>query len=55
MTWQNSAITITTLLPLVGGLAVLFVPRGQDRLVKGIGIAVTGGQLRPRLYAVPRA
>src|SRR4030095_4849660 len=42
MTWQNSAITITTLLPLVGGLAVLFVPRGQDRLVKGIGIAVTG-------------
>jgi NADH-quinone oxidoreductase subunit M len=42
MTWQNSAITITTLLPLVGAMAILFVPNGQDRLMKGIGIAVTG-------------
>ena len=42
MTWQNSAITITTLLPIVGALAILFVPKGQDRLVKGIGIAATG-------------
>ena len=42
MTWQNSAITITTLLPIVGALGVLLVPKGDDRLVKGIGIAVTG-------------
>ena len=42
MTWQNSAITITTLLPIVGALGVLLVPRGEDRLVKGIGIAITG-------------
>src|SRR5881296_1396925 len=42
MTWQNSAITITTLLPIVGALGVLLVPRGDDRLVKGIGIAITG-------------
>src|SRR5262249_23500098 len=45
MTWQNSAITITTLLPVVGAIAILFVPKGQDRLVKGLGIAVTGGCL----------
>src|SRR5213596_236567 len=42
MTWQNSAITITTLLPIVGALGVLLVPRGDDRLIKGIGIAITG-------------
>src|SRR5512132_1238207 len=42
MTWQNSAITITTLLPIVGALGVLLVPKGDDRLVKGIGLAVTG-------------
>src|SRR5438067_12331394 len=42
MTWQNSAITITTLLPIVGALGVLLAPRGEDRLLKGIGIAITG-------------
>jgi NADH-quinone oxidoreductase subunit M len=42
MTWQNSAITITTLLPIVGALGVLLAPRGDERLVKGIGIGVTG-------------
>src|SRR6266516_4104256 len=42
MTWQNSAITITTLLPIVGALGVLLVPMGDDRLVKGIGLGVTG-------------
>ena len=42
MTWQNSAITITTMLPVVGAIAILFLPKGQDRLVKGLGIAVTG-------------
>jgi NADH-quinone oxidoreductase subunit M len=42
MTWDNSAITITTLLPLVGALAILCVPRDRDRLVRGLGIFVTG-------------
>src|SRR5262245_33051036 len=42
MTWENSASTIPTLLPVVGAIAILFVPKGQDRLVKGLGIAVTG-------------
>ena len=41
MTWQNSAITITTLLPIVGALAILLVPRDRDRMIRGLGIAVT--------------
>jgi NADH-quinone oxidoreductase subunit M len=42
MTWENSAITITTLLPLVGALVIALVPKGQDRLIRGLGVAVTG-------------
>ena len=42
MTWDNSAISITTLLPLVGALAILCVPRDRDRLIRGLGIFVTG-------------
>jgi len=42
MTWDNSAITITTFLPIVGALVILLVPASQDRLVRGLGIAVTG-------------
>jgi NADH-quinone oxidoreductase subunit M len=42
MTWDNSAITITTLLPLAGALAILCVPRDRDRLIRGLGILVTG-------------
>jgi len=45
MTWENSAITITTLLPLVGALAILLVPKQHDRLIRGLGIAVTGAAL----------
>jgi NADH-quinone oxidoreductase subunit M len=45
MTWDNSAITITTFLPLVGGLAILLVPREKDRLIRGLGIVITGGAL----------
>jgi NADH-quinone oxidoreductase subunit M len=45
MTWDNSAITITTFLPLIGGLAILLVPRSRDRLVRGLGIVVTGAAL----------
>jgi len=42
MTWQNSAITITTLLPVVGALLILLVPKEKDRLIRGLGVAVTG-------------
>jgi NADH-quinone oxidoreductase subunit M len=45
MTWDNSAITITTFLPLVGGLAILLVPSSKDRLIRGLGIAITGAAL----------
>ena len=31
MTWQNSAITITTMLPIVGALGILLVPSEKDR------------------------
>ncbi|HSL09873.1 MAG TPA: NADH-quinone oxidoreductase subunit M [Actinomycetota bacterium] len=42
MTWENSAITITTFLPLVGALVIMFVPKDRDRLIRGLAIAVTG-------------
>jgi NADH-quinone oxidoreductase subunit M len=41
MTWENSAITITTFLPILGALVILLVPKERDRLVRGLGIAVT--------------
>ena len=42
MTWESSAITITTLLPLVGGLVIALMPAGKDRAIRGLGIVVTG-------------
>ena len=45
MTWENSAITITTLLPLAGALVILVVPKEHDRLIRGLGIVVTGAAL----------
>jgi NADH-quinone oxidoreductase subunit M len=45
MTWDNSAITITTWLPILGALVILLVPKERDRLVRGIAIAVTGAAL----------
>jgi len=45
MTWQNSAITITTLLPIVGALGVLLVPKEKDKLIRGLGVAITGACL----------
>ena len=41
MTWQNSAITITTLLPVVGALVIMLVPKEQDRLIRGLAIVVS--------------
>ena len=45
MTWQNSAITITTLLPILGALVIVLVPKEKDRLVRGLGIFFTGAAL----------
>jgi NADH-quinone oxidoreductase subunit M len=45
MTWENSAITITTLLPLAGAIVILLVPKERDRLIRGLAIAVTGAAL----------
>jgi NADH-quinone oxidoreductase subunit M len=42
MTWDNSAITITTLLPLVGALVIICVPSDRDRMIRGLAIFVTG-------------
>ena len=33
MTWESSAITITTLLPIAGALVILLVPKDRDRMV----------------------
>jgi len=43
--WQRSAITITTLLPIAGALVIIFVPKERDRLVRALGILVTGAAL----------
>ncbi len=45
MTWENSAITITTLLPLVGGVVIALMPRDKDRAIRGLGIVITGAAL----------
>jgi NADH-quinone oxidoreductase subunit M len=42
MTWESSAITITTLLPILGALVILLVPRDRERMVRGLGILFTG-------------
>jgi NADH-quinone oxidoreductase subunit M len=43
--WERSAITITTLLPIAGALVIIFVPKDRDRLVRALGILVTGAAL----------
>ena len=45
MTWENSAITIATFLPLAGALVITLVPRESDRAVRALGIVVTGAAL----------
>jgi NADH-quinone oxidoreductase subunit M len=43
--WENWAITIATFLPLVGALVISLVPKERDRLVRGLGILITGAAL----------
>jgi NADH-quinone oxidoreductase subunit M len=45
MTWENSAITIATLLPLAGALVVALLPKDSDRTARMLGILVTGAAL----------
>jgi NADH-quinone oxidoreductase subunit M len=45
MTWDNSAITIATFLPLLGALVIALVPREQERTVRALGIVFTGAAL----------
>ena len=45
MTWENSAITITTLLPLAGALLIVLMPSSKDRLIRALGIVITGAAL----------
>jgi NADH-quinone oxidoreductase subunit M len=45
MTWESSANTITTLLPIIGALVILLVPRDRERMVRGLGSLFTGAAL----------
>jgi NADH-quinone oxidoreductase subunit M len=45
MTWENSAVTIATFLPLVGALVIALVPRESDKTVRALGIVFTGAAL----------
>src|SRR4051794_19074014 len=45
MTWENSAITITTLLPVLGALVIVLMPSSKDRLIRALGIVFTGAAL----------
>jgi NADH-quinone oxidoreductase subunit M len=45
MTWENSAITIATFLPIAGALVIALVPREQDKVVRALGIVFTGAAL----------
>jgi len=39
--WQDWGITITVLLPIVGALVILLVPKEKDRMLRGLGVVVT--------------
>ncbi len=43
--WDESAITVTTLLPVAGALVIIMVPKEKDRLVRALGILFTGAAL----------
>jgi NADH-quinone oxidoreductase subunit M len=45
MTWENSAITIATLLPLAGALVIALVPRESEATIRALGIVFTGAAL----------
>ena len=45
MTWDNSAITIATLLPLAGALVITLVPRENEVTIRALGIVFSGAAL----------
>jgi NADH-quinone oxidoreductase subunit M len=45
MTWENSAITIATFLPLVGALVIALMPRDKEKATRALGIVFTGAAL----------
>ena len=45
MTWENSAITIATLLPIAGALVIALVPRDKEKAVRALGIVFTGAAM----------
>ena len=45
MTWENSAITIATFLPVVGALVIALVPSRNDKAVRALAIVFTGAAL----------
>jgi NADH-quinone oxidoreductase subunit M len=45
MTWDNSAITIATLLPVLGVFVIALVPARNDKAVRAIAIVATGAAL----------
>ncbi len=42
MTWDNSAITIATFLPIAGAMVIVLVPREKDTLIRWLGVLTTG-------------
>src|SRR4051812_4898733 len=42
MTWENSAITVATFLPLLGAVVIAFMPSRNDRAVRALAIVFTG-------------
>ena len=45
MTWENSAITIATFLPVLGALVIALVPSRNDKAVRALAIVFTGAAL----------
>jgi NADH-quinone oxidoreductase subunit M len=42
MTWQNSAISITTFMPILGAAVIVCMPKEKDRAIRGMAILFTG-------------
>ncbi|MEX0991087.1 MAG: NADH-quinone oxidoreductase subunit M [Actinomycetota bacterium] len=53
MTWENSAITIATFLPIAGAVAILLIPKEKDRTIRIAGILVTGLAMLAALAMLP--
>ncbi len=45
MSWENSALRISKLLPIVGAVVISFMPKEKDRLIRALGIVFTGAAL----------